>query len=145
MTHYTYYFFLIIWILSASKLASFTRMPPSTSTALPWLKHFVIFGFQLRKCSSTIQSIYLHLIFDIRQFEMSSLIQTGEKIEFEISSWKNPKSQVGNPFCWVRVVKNVISKWTKMKFSQVSISLIHSSGCSESTRLETGNVYLCTL
>jgi hypothetical protein len=115
-------------VLSASKLASFTRMPPSTSTALPWLKHFVIFGFQLRKCSSTIQSIYLHLIFDILQFEISSLIQTGEKIEFEISSWKNPKSQVGNPFCWVRVVKNVISKWKKMKFPR-----IHSSGCSEST------------
>ena len=29
--------------------------------------------------------------------------------------------------------------------SQVSISLIHSSGCSESTSLKTGNVYLCKL
>ena len=35
------------------------------------------------------------------------------------------KSQFRNPFHWIRIVKNVISKWTKMKFSQVSISLIH--------------------
>jgi hypothetical protein len=30
-------------------------------------------------------------------------------------------------------------------FSKVFIFLIHSNGCSESTRLETGNVYLCKL
>ena len=34
------------------------------------------------------------------------------------------KSQFRNPFRWVRVIKNIISKWTKMKFS----------------RLHTGNV-----
>ena len=45
---------------------------------------------------------------------------------FPSLKYQVPKSQFRNPFHWVRVVKNVISKWTKMKISQVSISLIHS-------------------
>ena len=44
----------------------------------------------------------------------------------------------------VKVVKNVILKETKMVFPRFFF-LINSSGCSESTRLETGNVYLCKL
>ena len=78
--------------------------------------------------------IYLHRIFPILQW-----------IFFPSLKYQVPKSQFRNPFHWIRVVKNVILKWTKMTFSQVSISLIHSSGCSESTRPETGNVYLCKL
>ena len=42
--------------------------------------------WQWQVCKPTIPPIYLHLIFAILQFEISSLFQTGKKIEFEISS-----------------------------------------------------------
>ena len=35
---------------------------------------------------------------------------------FPSLKYQVPKSQFRNPFHWVRVVKNVISKWTKIKF-----------------------------
>ena len=48
---------------------------------------------------------------------------------FSSLKYQVPKLQFWNPFCWVRVVKNVISKWTKMK-----IPMIPSLWFSESTR-----------
>ena len=45
---------------------------------------------------------------------------------FSSLKYQVPKSQFRNPFHWIyRVVENIISKRAKMKFSQVSISLIH--------------------
>ena len=64
--------------------------------------------------------IYLHLIFPILQFEMSSWIffqfWTGFfACEIQVWNIKLAKSKI-----LVRIVKNVISKWTKMDYLMFS-------------------------
>ena len=91
-----------------------------------------------------IPPIYRHLIFAILQFEISSLMNwifiqvwTGfSACKTQVWNVKLAKSKIP-----VRVVKNVITqseqRWNFQGFYPFD------SGSSESTRTETGNVFLC--
>ena len=78
-------------------------------------------------------------VFDIRQFEISSLIfflvSTGKKFQFEIPSQQNPKSQLGQ-------LKMSFQSEQRWNFPGVHFfDSQQCSGCSESTRSKTGNVF----
>ncbi len=93
--------------------------------------------------------IYLH--WDFMKFWLSQVwniqLDFFPRLNWEkIPVWNTKLAKSKIP---VRVVKNVISKWTKMEFPRFPFlwfTAVHMcSGCSESTRRKAGNVYLCEL